>query len=122
MKRLTKDKHVYVLDPQAAPAITIASGEELIVETWDAFEGERDPVALETRGVRGPATGPIHVEGATPGDALKVDFIRITAINEGVHLVRPGRGFLVKEFDQEASPPCPSRTATFVSQVISGCR
>ena len=100
MKRLTKDKHVYVLDPQAAPAITIASGEELIVETWDAFEGERDPVTLETRGVRGPATGPIHVEGATPGDALKVDFIRITAVNEGVHLVRPGRGFLVEEFDQ----------------------
>jgi amidase len=100
MKRLTKDKHVYTLDPKAAPAITIADGEELIVETWDAFEGLRDPVAIDEKALKGPATGPIYVEGAMPGDTLKIDFIGIKAIKEGTHLVSPGRGFLPEEFSQ----------------------
>ena len=38
MKRLSRDNHIYVLDPAGGPAITIGSGEELMVETWDAFE------------------------------------------------------------------------------------
>ena len=43
MKRLSRENHIYVLDPDNSPAITINSGEELMVETWDAFEGVRDP-------------------------------------------------------------------------------
>ena len=100
MKRLTKDKHIYTLDPKATPAITIASGEELIVETWDAFEGLRDPLAIAENTLKGPATGPIYVQGAMPGDALKIDFISIKAIKEGVLLVSPGRGFLEEDFSQ----------------------
>ena len=42
MKRLDREHRIYVLDPDNAPAITIDSGEELMVETWDAFEGIRD--------------------------------------------------------------------------------
>ena len=98
MKRLTKDKHVYSLDPAAVPAITIASGEELLVETWDAFEGLRDPAAINEKALKGPATGPISVEGAVPGDALAVEFISVKAIKEGVHLVSPGRGVLQGDF------------------------
>ena len=41
MKHLSRDNHIYALDPSAAPAITVRSGEELMVETWDAFEGVR---------------------------------------------------------------------------------
>ena len=100
MKRLTKDKHIYSLDPKATPAITIGSGEELMVETWDAFEGLRDPRAIDEKALKGPATGPIYVEGAMPGDALRVDFMGIRAIKEGVHLVSPDRGFLREEFSQ----------------------
>jgi len=102
MKRLGREHHIYILDPQASPAITIESGEELMVETWDAFEGIRNPVALEEKALRGPATGPIYVNGAQPGDALKVDFISITpkATEGAVHMVRPGRGFLEAEFTQ----------------------
>ncbi len=42
MKALSREQRIYVLDPQGEPAITIDSGEELMVETWDAFEGIRD--------------------------------------------------------------------------------
>ena len=100
MKRLTKDKHIYTLDPKATPAITIASGEELLVEAWDAFEGLRDPAAIDEKTIKGPATGPIYVEGAMPGDALKIDFISIKAINQSMHLISPGRGFLAEDFPQ----------------------
>ena len=100
MKRLDREHRIYVLDPGNASAITIDSGEELMVETWDAFEGIRDPVALDSWPVRGPATGPIYVNGAEPGDALKVDFNSITPKGGAVHMVMPGRGFLDEEFTE----------------------
>jgi amidase len=89
-----------MLDPEAQPAITIDSGEELIVETWDAFEGLRDVAALEEKTLRGPATGPIYVNGAEPGDALRVEFLNISAKEGAVHMVRPGRGLLEEEFTE----------------------
>ena len=102
MQRLTRDHKIYVLDPSNPPAITIDSGEELIVETWDAFEGIRDPKALDEKQLKGPAIGPIYVNGAEPGDALRVDFISVTPRAEegAAHMVSPGRGFLEQEFDR----------------------
>ncbi|MSQ06006.1 MAG: hypothetical protein EXR54_09915 [Dehalococcoidia bacterium] len=100
MKRLGREHHIYVLDPKARPAITINSGEELMVETWDAFEGIRDPAVLQAKSLKGPATGPISVNGAQPGDALRVDFLSITPKEGAVHMVMPGRGFLEEEFTQ----------------------
>ncbi len=100
MKHLSRDNHIYLLDPAGTPAITIGSGEELMVETWDAFEGVRDPVVLEARSLKGPATGPIHVDGAEPGDALRVDFLSITAKDGAAHMVMPDRGFLEAEFPE----------------------
>lgn len=98
MKHLCRDHHIYILHPTTAPAITIESGEELMVETWDAFEGVRDPSGLEARSLKGPATGPIHVNGAEPGDALRVEFLSITAKDGAAHMVMPDRGFLEAEF------------------------
>ena len=100
MKSLSRDHHIYVLEPEAEPAISIDSGEELMVETWDAFEGIRDPAALEAKSLKGPATGPIYVNGAEPGDALRVDFISITPKEGAAHMVMPGRGFLEEEFTE----------------------
>ena len=100
MKRLSREHHIYVLEPDSVPAIIIDSGEELMVETWDAFEGERDPVALEANLLKGPATGPIYVNGAEPGDALRVEFISITPKGGAAHMVMPGRGFLENDFTE----------------------
>ncbi len=100
MELLSREHRIYVLDPSNQPAITIDSGDDLMVETWDAFEGERDPAALEVKALRGPATGPIFVNSAEPGDALRVDFISITPKEGAAHMVRPGRGFLEEEFTE----------------------
>lgn len=98
MKRLGREHHIYVLDPANEPAMNVESGEELMVETWDAFEGVRDPAVLQARSLKGPATGPIYVNGAEPGDALRVDLIEITAKEGAAHMVLPDRGFLAEEF------------------------
>ena len=100
MKRLSRDHILYYLDPATPPAITVESGEELVVETWDAFEGIRDPEVLEAKSLKGPAIGPIYVNGATPGDALRVDFISVTPKEGPVHMVMPGRGFLEEDFTE----------------------
>ena len=102
MKRLSRDHHIYYLDPEAPPAIEIESGEELMVETWDAFEGLRDPKLADEKLMKGPASGPIRVNGAEPGDALKIDFLSIVPkADEGAaHMVRPGRGFLDQDFTE----------------------
>ena len=100
MKRLSRDHILYYLDPAAPPAITVESGEELVVETWDAFEGIRDPEVLEAKSLKGPAIGPIFVNGATPGDALRVDFISVTPKEGPAHMVMPGRGFLEEDFTE----------------------
>ena len=102
MQRLSRNHHIYFLDPQAPPAITIDSGEELMVETWDAFEGLRDPALADEKLLKGPASGLILVSGAEPGDALKVEFLSIVpkAQEGAAHMVRPGRGFLAEDFRQ----------------------
>ena len=102
MQRLSRDHHIYFLDPAAPPALTIASGDEVLVETWDAFEGVRDAAAFEARPDKGPATGPIAVHDAEPGDALRIDFLSILPkADEGAaHMVMPGRGFLDDQFTE----------------------
>ena len=100
MQQLSRSQRVYVLDPETAPAITVDSDEELMVETWDAFEGVRDPSAVSATELKGGATGPICVNGAQPGDALKIEFLSITPKEGAVHMVMPGRGFLEEEFTE----------------------
>jgi amidase len=104
MQRLSRDHHVYFLDPAAAPAITVESGDELEVETWDAFEGLRDAAAFEAKADKGPATGPIAVKGAEPGDALKIEFLSIVpkAAEGAAHMVMSNRGFLDDRFTEPA--------------------
>jgi amidase len=96
MQRLSREKYTTVLDPTRPPAITIASGEELVVETWDAYMGVWG--AHEQPTVLGPATGPIAVNGAAPGDALKIEILAIVPGAAAMHDIRAGRGFLGEEF------------------------
>ncbi len=98
MQRLSRDQYTTVLDPHLPAAITVASGEELLVETWDAYMGVWG--ADEEPRVTGPASGPIAVAGASPGDTLRVDILAIAPGSSAMHDVRAGRGFLGDTFTQ----------------------
>lgn len=60
------------------PALSIASGDIIITETLDAGGVDRHGIA-RSHGPN-PMNGPIFVDGAEPGDALKVEILRMTPI------------------------------------------
>jgi amidase len=61
------------------PALTIASGDTVITETIDA--GGFDRHGTKRAPGPNPMNGPIAVEGAEPGDALKVEIVRMTPVS-----------------------------------------
>ena len=58
------------------PVLRCASGDIVVTETLDAAGFDRDGVARAQR--PNPVNGPIFVEGAEPGDALRVEILRMT--------------------------------------------
>jgi acetamidase/formamidase len=88
MQRVTRDKISYVFDRRLEPVLRVAAGEAFEVETEDARTGQtRTPETcrpeyvlwLRSKGpyYGNPVTGPIHVEGAEPGDTLAVEIRQI---------------------------------------------
>lgn len=61
-------------------ALTIASGDTVVTETIDA--NGWDKTGAKVMRSPNPMNGPIAVEGAEPGDALRVDIIRMTPIRD----------------------------------------
>src|SRR5262245_50871325 len=51
-------------------------------------------IARIDRGIVHPLTGPIHVEGAEPGDVLVVEILDVTPGTFGYTALPPGLGFL----------------------------
>lgn len=103
MKRLARDQYINTLDPATEPRLRVESGEEIVVETWDAFMGTW--AAGEERDILGPVAGPIAVQGASPGDALRVDLIEITPVDltpgrTAMHNTSSSHGFLKEEFNK----------------------
>lgn len=61
-------------------ALSVASGDVVVTETIDANGWDKDGVKRANG--PNPMNGPIFVEGAEPGDALKVEILRMTPIRE----------------------------------------
>ena len=79
--RITRDQIVYSLDGGHPPVLEIDPDTTLIFETFDARTGtiQRDSDLLDHPHPVGsnPATGPVLVRGAEPGDGLCVDILDI---------------------------------------------
>ncbi|MCB6745887.1 acetamidase/formamidase family protein, partial [Anaerostipes hadrus] len=69
------------------PALCVESGEKIVVETYDCFlnqiESEKTAYHAIDWNQINPATGPVYVEGAEPGDILKVEIKEIELDQEG---------------------------------------
>ena len=73
-----------VFGPNVKPIASVSAGETVEIETYDCFgdsvRPERDWKKVLESGqeiFENPATGPIQVEGAEPGDTLTVDIVNI---------------------------------------------
>jgi formamidase len=86
--------------PDIAPAIEAGEGEEVVLETRDALDGQIRPnstvadFAQLNAGVVHPLTGPVYVKGAEPGDLLEIEYLDIAAEPAAFSMILPGLGFL----------------------------
>ena len=87
-----------------APLLVIPSGAEIVVDAAECSNGQVVPgstaEAIRTIdfGQVDPIAGPIHVEGARPGDVLQVDLLRLEVGSYGWSANYPGSGLLPDDF------------------------
>ena len=86
--------------PDIPPVVRCEPGDEVVLETRDAFDGQMGPdatldtVAAPNLDVVHPLTGPVYVEGAEPGDLLEVEIVDVEPDSYGYTVEVPGFGFL----------------------------
>lgn len=103
--RITSDKTIFTMDKNNEPVLKAKSGDKIVFETCDCFS---DVIRTEEDVVSGidfnrvnPATGPLFVEDAMPGDVLKVEIIRIDIEEQGAVVTAPGLGRLSEKLEKE---------------------
>lgn len=102
MIRIASQQHVFALSADAAPVAHIPDGDTVVLETADCFAGQAASGADLARldwDLINPATGPVFIDGARPGDVLAVRIERITVAPEGVMAVSDEFGVLAGRID-----------------------
>jgi len=98
MKTISGSKVIYSFTYDMEPVETVSPGEVFKVETNDCFYQQierEDQIITEIDYDRiNPATGPIYVEGAEPGDILKIKILDIAVAGKGVSGTVPNEGAL----------------------------
>ena len=89
-------EYVYTFSKENAPQAQAKPGDVLRFATLDCFSGaicsETDLTLNFDYSRANPATGPVFIEGAEPGDVLVVDILNITIGTQGVVTTLPGVG------------------------------
>jgi len=92
--------------PDIEPILTVEPGEDFVLETRDASDGQvREglsfaDLARHDKKAGHPLTGPVFVKGAEPGDLLEVEFLEINPQPYGWTVIRPGAGLLREDFQE----------------------
>ena len=99
MKTVPKSMFCHAMSVRNRPVISVNPGEIFRVETEDCYSGSlrsRKDIFTEELWKKGvnPATGPVFIRGARPGDVLKVDILKITTRAHAVMCLQHGIGAL----------------------------
>lgn len=105
MKTISRDVGIiYEFNETNQPIATVASGSIVRIETYDCFKNQIDSEDMELTNLDwdqiNPATGPIFVEDAKPGDVLKVKIHSIEIDSQGVMLVGPNLGVMGQQIEK----------------------
>jgi acetamidase/formamidase len=105
---LHKTIHHFGWDRANPPALKVAPGDTVEFETIDASGGQlsaqstaADIAGLDFSRVN-PVTGPVYIDGAEPGDAVKVTILGLTPSGWGWTANIPGFGLLADQFPEAA--------------------
>lgn len=111
MQIIRRETAVYAMSKDNAPVARAQSGETLVFETADCFGGqiacEADRLGALDWSRINPATGPVYIEGAQPGDTLKVEILSIALAPQAAMVEAPGEGITGVEAVAEATKILP---------------
>ncbi|NMB26718.1 MAG: acetamidase [Tissierellia bacterium] len=96
MVRIPRDKVIYEMSKDNKAVVEVEINEAFVVETHDCYTGtlkdESQPASSVPWEKINPATGPIYIKGAKPGDILVVNIDKIQIQNKCVMATQPGLG------------------------------
>ncbi|WP_079505152.1 acetamidase/formamidase family protein [Mesobacillus jeotgali] len=96
--QLSTQSFIYAMDKNNQPALTVKSGSQVEIETFDCFQNQIQSAETTFNAIDwnqiNPATGPVYVEEAQPGDILKVTIDEIQLADQGVMVVGPELGVM----------------------------
>jgi len=101
-------QHHYGWDNSLAPALRIAPGESIDCDVYDASGGQLSKTSTAAAvgqldfGRINPVSGPVFIEGAEPGDVLKVTLLSFDPCGWGWTANIPGFGLLADDFREPA--------------------
>ena len=123
MQKVSKDTVVYAMSAKNAPALYADPGTKIEFETWDALEGQIKTQDGAFEGLDwnrvNPATGPVYINGAEPGDVLSVKIESITVASSGVVLAGSGMGVMGQKLESSIVRimPIEGNTARFSDKI-----
>lgn len=117
MEIISRRHVVYAMSRDNTPVAKIASGSDVCFETCDCFG---DQIASEQAEFTeldwsciNPATGPVYVQDALPGDVLRVEIKRIIPrSHQAVMVTAPGFGVIGDELQQPQIRTVPLENGT----------
>lgn len=93
---ISSEKRVLGMSPENQPVAKVPQGTPVTFETLDCFSNtlQREDQLFTSVGWEciNPATGPVWIEDALPGDILRVDILDIAVDSQGVIASAPGFG------------------------------
>jgi amidase len=98
MYRVSSKNVIFAMDKDNEPVAEVDPGSQIVFETCDCFENQiqsQNTIMNHLDWNRiNPATGPIYINGAMPGDTLVVRIEDIKVGSQGVMLTGPNLGVL----------------------------
>ena len=108
---ISSNQSVITMSPNNAPAAKAMPGDTVCFETLNCYsesiKTENDKMSLVPWDCINPATGPLYVDGAQPGDVLKVEILSIELAPNGVMAIGPGAGVLGDVLQEERTKILP---------------
>lgn len=102
--QLSTQSFIYAMDKNNKPALKVKSGTQVEIDTFDCFQDQIQSEQTTFNAIDwnqiNPATGPVYVEEAQPGDILKVTIDDIELGTQGVMVVGPELGVMGHRLDK----------------------
>lgn len=110
MRELSDEKTLFAFARDLEPAMTVESGETVRIRTKDCFGNQiraaEDVLDEIDWDAINPATGPIYVQGAQPGGALKVEILDIELDGQTVSCTGKDEGVCGDMFEAWSTHLC----------------